>query len=254
MENTFTAPTDTIGSAVIGRIAYTIREDGLKKTGSRLAKAAFLGAFIITLIAPQLTLGYLYSLGTWKSYAIAKVIICTLSFYHFHRVKKLWHWMRQKKNRKDPDGNQHTYYGIPIEQMADYLIENQSFQREHSINHFGISRKRQFTIADELEKNGVLIRGESNSRALQPVLTREQLVRQLRDDFPLVWSTDIREWVDRKGPFEQWNLRREHTERKELMQHERLERKVDRLQRRREDLEESLQRAPGFFTREVCTV
>lgn len=261
MENTYeTAPATTIGGAIAERMADTIREDGVGKTANRMFRALVLIGFCIAAAAPQFMWGYVVATATWKGAALTKIICIVGAFCYYRHMIRLWNWIRARRNRKDPDGNQHTYHGIPIEQMADYLIEQKGFPREQAIVHFGISRKRQFKIADELEKHHVLERGECHARVLNGKITREQLVRQLRDKFPLAWSDSLQEWGERKGSFETWILQKDAAERRDQEQAERLERKVGRLQRKREELQDDIQtieqatRAPGFFTRAVSAV
>lgn len=196
MENTFEMEQATIGTAIAERIALTIQEDGIKRTMRRAVK--FVAAVIacVAVAAPQYALGYLTSLVDWHDAAILKVVIVLAAFCYYRQALRFIRWARGRLNRRDPDGDQETYHGIPIEQMADYLIERRGFQREHAIRHFGISRKRQFKMADELEKNGILVRGGCNGRKLHESITRDQLVRQLRDGFPLVWNEQSSEWTD----------------------------------------------------------
>ncbi len=251
METTQNSP--TIGMAVAGRIAGSIERDGVARTAGRLSKALVLFGFCAAVVAPQLAMGYAAATIAWKGAALIKIGIVIGAFMHYKNMLKLWSWIKRRAHR-DPEGNQHTYHGIPIEQMTDYLIEHAGFPREDAIKHFGISRKRQFKMADELEKHHILERGESNGRVLNAKLTREQLVRQLRDGFPLAWSESLLEWGERKGAFETWILKKDQDARKDQQSTERLERKVARLQDKREELEEELAGAPGFIRRELALV
>lgn len=182
MENTYEedAPA-TIGEAIAERIALTIQEDGIRKTAGRTGRFAAAVLIICGVIAPQLTMGYVYALLSWKSAAILKIVICIAAFSYYRYAPRAFAWIATKLKSMRPKKTDDLYHGIPVGELADYLLEQGAFPRENAIVRFAISRKRQFKIADELERNGILERGNANARVLRPDLSREQLVTFLRD-------------------------------------------------------------------------
>lgn len=178
---------------------------------------------ILLIIAPQLLLGLCYSAMSWHHYGIVKVLIVLAAVGHWKTMWKLW---KRVSNRRS--GNQHTYHGLPIDDLASYLCEHRSFKVEHAMKHFGISQDKHAAIAGELQKHAVLIRGENNARVLNTI-TRDELVRQLREKFPLVWSEDRNVWAERNGTFERWTMEKDRKEREEREKVEKLERKKAKL-------------------------
>src|SRR2546423_15708746 len=96
------------------------------------------------------------------------------------------------------------------------------------MKHFGISQDKHALIAKELERHSILVRGENNARVLNEI-TREELVRQLRDKFPLVWSEPSHAWAERNGTFERWAMEKDRKERDEQEKGARLARKKAKL-------------------------
>ncbi len=152
-----------------------------------------------------------------------------------------------QRRERTAEGNQHTYYGLPIDELATYIIEQKGFQREHAVQHLGISRKKQARIAKELEAAKILERGENNGRILRTI-SREELVRQLRDKFPLAWNETQQTWCERGGSA--FAFFRD-TDRKEAEERERIERLTRRRQRLQEQVAEQVEIAHGFTTREL---
>lgn len=257
MENlTLTAPaTPTIGRAINASIAISIARDP-SKAARRMFRALVLAGLCTFVCAPSFALGIFFAGAQWHGAALTKIAILTFAFIHYRAAFRLWRWARATVRRRgDPTGNQNTYHGMPVDELVTWLIEKKNFLREDVIRHFAISRKRQFKIAAELEKHGMLVRGESNSRILHPKISREQMVRQLREGFPLAWSEEQQEWCDRTGSAFHFFVDREHKEKQDKERADRLQRKVGRLERKREELvEATASPLAGFFTRPIATV
>lgn len=81
-------------------------------------------------------------------------------------------------------GNQHTFHGVPVGALARFLTEQKAFKLEEARRVLAVSHGQYQKIAEALERHGVLVRGEKNARVLREI-GYEDLVRQLRDDFPL---------------------------------------------------------------------
>lgn len=116
-----------------------------------------------------------------------------------------------------------------MDELASYLLQSGSFTTD-AMQRLALPQRKWAKIADELEGHGILKRGENNARVLAEI-TREELVRQLRDGFPLVHDPVSKTWVEKRGSFDQWVLQKERAEKKEQEQRDRLERKEDRLRK-----------------------
>lgn len=185
-------------------------------------------ALCLTIFAPHFVLGIItaaYQLPiTLKAVIYCATLALTLNAPRLYRLAK-----RVKGESKRKGANQHMYHGIPVDEMASYLLQSGSFTTE-AMNRLALPQRKWAKIADELEHHGILRRGENNARVLTEI-TREELVRQLRDGFPLTYDGVSKTWVEKRGSFDQWVLARERKEAKEQEQHERLERKEDRMRK-----------------------
>lgn len=182
---------------------------------------------LCAIIAPSFTVGMLTASFQWNNYRVPlclAVILLTVNVKRLWQLRKLF-TARQRKLQP----NQHTYQGIPVDEFASYLLQHGAFTTE-AMNRLALPQRKWAKIADELEKNGILKRGENNARVLAEI-TREDLVRQLRDGFPLVFDEVGKTWVERRGSFDRFLLDRERKEKKEAEQRERLERKEDRMRK-----------------------
>ncbi|MDB5344220.1 MAG: hypothetical protein JWP89_2597 [Schlesneria sp.] len=172
-------------------------------------------------LVPQFTLGILTSAAQWNGYRIP-LFLGLLAFTL--NIRRLVRLIRRRKH----GANQHTYHGLPVGEFASWLKTNNAFKRDESIRTFGLSQGQWLSIATELEKHSVLMRGENNARVLRQI-SLENLVRQLRDNFPLVWSEDRQVWAERNGTFERWAMTQDFKTRKLEEQTAKKERKLDRL-------------------------
>ena len=65
---------------------------------------------------------------------------------------------------------------IPVIELIDHLFTEQSFKREDVEKKFWIARHRFTDVVNALEECAILIRGENNSRVLNPNITRQEIV------------------------------------------------------------------------------
>jgi hypothetical protein len=109
---------------------------------------------------------------------------------------------------------------------------------DEAIKELGLSQGQYAKIGKELEEAGVLMRGEKNARVLRDI-GMSQLVMQLRDKFPLVWSEERQVWCERNGAFERWALSHDFKQRKLEEEIEKKERKLERVEKKIEEVQES---------------
>lgn len=204
----------------------------IMKATIKLFMAFMLG---ILVFAPNFALGYLMAALQWNSYRIPTFFaVLALAF----NARRMYLYARRRVRAARAGGNQHTYHGIPVPEIVDFLIDRKAFKRDEAIKTFALSQGQYAKIAQEMEERGVLIRGEANARILREI-SRTNLARQLRDGFPLVYDQNRDLWVERNGDFDNWVLRREFTQRKLMDEYERKERKLERLEDRIEEAKET---------------
>src|SRR5438067_982282 len=75
-------------------------------------------AVCLLIVAPQLLLGLASSAVTWHHYGLLKIGVALGSISYWKVAMKLW-----RRLSIAPTGNQHTYHGIPIDDLASYLCE-----------------------------------------------------------------------------------------------------------------------------------
>lgn len=185
-------------------------------------------ALIVTLVcAPSFTIGYLTSAMQWNGY---KIPICIAVVTIAMNAKRIYRFIRRRSVRVKK-GNQHTFHGYSVTELADLLTQTGGFKREDTQKRLAMSQTQYQRIGDELEKFDVLTRGESNARVLRPI-TREELVKQLRDGFPLAWDETRQAWLERDGAFERWTLDREWKQRQISDDTEKRERKLKRIEKK----------------------
>lgn len=72
-------------------------------------------------------------------------------------------------------------FGVPNEELINHLITFQSFKQTECKQKFGLNQKQFDSIAKKLEKIGVLIRGDNNSRIFNKEFTRQDLAKVFSD-------------------------------------------------------------------------
>lgn len=188
-----------------------------------ISHIALIAAVITLTFAPSFALGYLTAVLQWNSYRIPICIAAVALAFNARRI------LRFARRSPRAHGNQHTYHGLAVPDLAAFLQETGAFKREEALHRLGLSQGQYAKISQELEQHGVLHRGEANARILRPI-GREHLIAQLRDGFPLVWDETRAIWVERDGAFARWTLDREFTQRKLDETVARKERKLKRLE------------------------
>ena len=181
---------------------------------------------LVAVASPQFFLGMLYGAATRFGVRVALYCVILAAFVYWRSAIRML--------RRPRTSNQHTFHGVPVDELASYLCDRQKFTRDDAIKTLGISQGKYAKITAELKKHGILKHGENNAHVLAEI-TREQLVQQLRDKFPLVLDEHNGEWVERVGSYARFLLDRE----RDQQQKEEKERKLDeRIERKEEELRE----------------
>ena len=119
---------------------------------------------------------------TWENAIIAKAIVTTLLVFNFSRIlsyilQKFESMLASHTEIRTID----SIDGIPRLELMDHLFMVGSFKRDEVESKWWIPRYRVTAISKKLEELGVLIRGENNSRVLNPEYTRADLATLLGD-------------------------------------------------------------------------
>jgi hypothetical protein len=214
----------SVGTVLHGKFLDWLAASDIRKLATRSAMILLLAGLVGS---TQFTLGLLTAAAKWNGYRIPlflALLALTLNAKTIFLASRKWSLRRR-------GANQHTYQGLPVDELASYLLETRAFTRDAACLKFAISWKKHQRIADELMHHQVLVRGPvNNARVLNEKITREQLVRQLRENFPLAFADG--EWVERRGSYHLFLRDKERAEQKERERVERLERRADRAERK----------------------
>lgn len=184
-----------------------------------LLRACVAFGIVLAVFVPQFLLGFL---GAIAGSRFALVGFALFAWLHWRSAVR---FIRRRKFR----GNQHTFHGVPVDELATYLIEQGKFTRDHAVGTLGLSQGRYQKITGDLKKYGVLVHGENNAHVLSPI-SREELVRQLRDNFPLRYDEHGKVWVERGGQFATYLLDREKEQEAKQEKEARLDKRIRRKQ------------------------
>lgn len=185
-------------------------------------------ALFLAFLAPQVALGICASLIASK-WLLGACGACAFLYYRaILRVSRKIIFRRR-------GGSAKVFHGVPILELADYLLQAEAFPMT-AMDALHISQPQHVKIARELEGHGVLIRGESNARILQPI-SRVELVDQLENNFPLVWSPHEKLWLKRRDSFAEYLLSKELKEKRETEHIEKRARKLQRIEKKIQDLQ-----------------
>lgn len=209
------------------RFLRWIEKSPLRSILATCLKCLTLLLLCCVVLAPSFFLGVLTASAKWNNYRLPIMLAIVVVALNAPRcISFVWRYSaRQRKST----GKALVFHGVPLDELATYLFTNQTFTTK-AINDLGLAQRKWSKIADELEHNKILVRGENNARVLADI-DRETLVRQLRDGFPLTYDAVSKTWVEKRGSFDQWVLSRERKEAKEQEQRDRLERKEDRMRK-----------------------
>lgn len=119
---------------------------------------------------------------TWENAIIAKAVVITLLVFNFSKILALiLEWFESLLATHTDIRTIDSIDGIPRLELMDHLFTIGTFKRDDVESKWAIPRYRVTAISKKLEDLGVLIRGENNSRILNPEYTRADLATLLGD-------------------------------------------------------------------------
>jgi len=180
------------------KFCYFMDVSYLRDVFTGFTKLSIVITFALSLYYPAESLELLKEIVLFKDFYIPKVILGSVfilfidtifieTFYFFSSISL---WPTKKQHKQSEIG---MIFGVPSDEIINHLIEFHSFKQIACKKKFGLNQKQFDSIAKKLEKIGVLIRGENNSRIFNQKFTRENLSeifygKTSIDDIPLLWK------------------------------------------------------------------
>lgn len=231
--------TPSVTGAARAKVAVWLYESSWYRISRALLRLGCVIVVVAGFAAPQLLIDAVRASLSFHDALLPKAGTVISILFYGRRWLRLG---RRLQARVRAGGNQHTFHGIPIDELASYLLTQLRFTREHAMDKLSLSQPKHKKIAEVLEQAGVLFRGECNALELRAV-SREQLVTILRalaskKGSPLVFDPERSEWFERDGMANRWILDREQKEREAAAA---LERTKRRIERKEESLDEQLE-------------
>lgn len=163
--------------------------DLLERT--ELSEMARVSAAVVSSVAitaalayPQDVGGLLRDVAAWQNWLLPKAAASAAVCFNFRRIvtacASVADSVPQEKPRKAVcEKRLGTLEGIPHEEFAHHLFTYGRFSVADADVVFGLPRARYSALAKKLEEIGVLVRGEKNSRVLNPDFGRSDLASVL---------------------------------------------------------------------------
>lgn len=245
MENTQNIQRYTVANVLLFKFIKWLEKKEMRYIAKKMFQYTLLIIVLASIQYPMFILGTLSRAIIEPKTALA-ISILVLFFYG----KALVRFGRKAKFTGKAKNNQNTLHGVPITELATFLLDTGGFKND-AVQKLGLAQKQWAKIAKVLEESGVVYKSkeQNNARVLRPI-TREELIMQLRDGFPMQWCTTKNEWITKDGPWRLWLSDEEKKAKADLLYSKRMERKKKRLKKEVQDL----QMASGFTRREVAIV
>lgn len=177
MENITT--TRTISSIVRNKLLDQVEETTLSACIRNTVLFSCACIMIFVLNSPQATADRFRRTRADHSFFMVSSFI---SFYVFMNLQRIFNkfstieFNRYEEEVAQEQSDDASIEWIPVIELIDHLFVAKSFKREEIEKKFGIARHRFTEVANALEECWILVRGENNSRVLNPVITRQEIV------------------------------------------------------------------------------
>lgn len=143
------------------------------------------GTFSALIIDTSGTVHMMHNVIAIQDYFIVKVIAGFVGAFMLRRYHKVWRkWFVRKLVHFVEDLTELFYpvtrttdelEGIPHSELLDHLFTEKSFKRNDIENKFLLPRYKVTELKAELERVGVLVRGENNAHILNPAYSRQDV-------------------------------------------------------------------------------
>lgn len=169
----------TLGEVLGEKIVAWVRlnkASRLFRKGLELIAGVFLGGLVI---APAQVAGGFMNLLKMNDFVVLKVTVILTVFFGRRAIIRLFRRCSKHVQNLSRGEDEKLLDAVPVPELVDYLMRNKHFKRE-GINGvratFGLNMERYNRLAQKLEENGVLTRGENNSRILSDRWSRQSLI------------------------------------------------------------------------------
>lgn len=153
-------------------------------TIARFVGLSFLAGLLSSILtAPDATQDAFYHVMLWRNGVIMAIVLSFAAVFYAPRVcrflfDELCQFIESITGVSVESGE--TIEGVPVPELIDHLFEEGSFKREDIEGKFGMPRNRYQRLAVKMEALDILIRGENNSRVLNPEMSRGEVIEHLK--------------------------------------------------------------------------
>lgn len=166
----------TIAGIVRAQYLDHVEKKGITPT---LRVLSFIMLWVLLTLAwvyPEASKIVFSTLWTMENHILPKMVACMVSIFFaplfFDHVRYMISSF-EKKSHHD------SIWGVPVIEIVGYLFDNGNFPRDSVCDVFAITRKDYSEIVEVLDIHNILVRGENNSRVLNPLMPREMVVNVL---------------------------------------------------------------------------
>lgn len=174
--------TRTLTSILVSKILDVLESSTLSQIFSGFL--LLLASIIITVVLTYTddSIAAFRAILSWENAIITKAVVITLLVFNFSKILALiLEWFESLLATHTDIRTIDSIDGIPRLELMDHLFTIGTFKRDDVESKWAIPRYRVTAISKKLEDLGVLIRGENNSRILNPEYTRADLATLLGD-------------------------------------------------------------------------
>lgn len=169
----------TLGTILGNKLLNFIAENSAKKIAKKILEFT-LGLLIgVIIYRPESTIGILLKAFQYEDYAASKILAGVVIIYGRKLPWKIYKKLNLYRKKINGPGGERLIDGIPVNELADYLIRNRNFRREGANGvreTFGLHMEKFNRLANNLENKKILKRGENNMRVLDGRWSRQALI------------------------------------------------------------------------------
>lgn len=161
-----------------------VADQPMRRLAVQAAEIAGISLVAAALISPHVAGSAALVVLAAGGYALPKVCVAAVAVLY---RRELWRAARASYEHvrygeiavEEIEPDEVTLEGVPVIELVDFLIRNRNFIREGENGAratFGLRMERYQRLAGNLERVGILVRGENNSRIIAPEWTRQTLI------------------------------------------------------------------------------
>lgn len=172
MENT----KRTISGILFSQYLDHIEKRGIMPTIKMILIVIIWLLIVLCWVYPEASSEIIKAAMRMKNYIIPKMIVVFASIFS---APALFFYSRQYIHQLSRQTPHNSIWGVPLVEVVGYLFDNWNFPRDQVCDLFAISRSEHAEIVEVLDAQNILVRGQNNSRVLNPLMPRETVVNIL---------------------------------------------------------------------------